>query len=110
MGVVALAACGGDVPAAPVPGGPTAASSATVEIERSRYLPDEIDVAAGGSIAFVNLDPVDHTVTAADDSTLSFDSGAYGEGESFTQRFDEVGTYNFFCEIHPTMRATVTVT
>ena len=117
---VALAACGSDSDATVAPVGPAAeteteteteteAEAATVTIERSRYAPEEIEVAAGAEVRFENLDPFAHTVTAAEGSRLSFDSGDLDEGETFTQRFDETGTYDYFCVIHPTMRATVVV-
>ncbi|MGK2929511.1 MAG: cupredoxin domain-containing protein [Acidimicrobiales bacterium] len=89
--------------------GEAGSSTATVEIERSRFAPEEVTVDAGGSVEFVNLDPFDHTVTAAEDSGIEFDSGAVGQDETFEQVFEEAGTYDYFCKIHPTMRATVTV-
>lgn len=108
--VVLLGACGNDESTAvPVGGAGTEPGSTTVEIERSRYAPTELTVAAGGSVAYVNLDRFDHTVTAAAGSRTAFDSGDLGQDETFTQVFEEPGTYDYFCTIHPTMRATVTV-
>ncbi len=111
-GVLVLAAgCGDDDTdtASEPTTGEAASSTATVEIERSRFAPEEVTIDAGGSVDFVNLDPFDHTVTAAEDSGVEFDSGAVGQDETFEQAFDEAGTYDYFCKIHPTMRATVTV-
>lgn len=108
-----LTACGGggDAPSAAVPGVGSGAStdSASVTIERSRFEPTEVAIGAGGTVEFTNLDPFDHTVTAADASPVEFDSGPFGQDETFTQQFDEAGSYDYFCAIHPTMRATVTV-
>ena len=131
-GVVALAlaaggllgACGGDgddasslAPETPASEAPTDESSTpsgdaaepVVEIERSRYSPTELEVGTGTTVEFVNLDAVDHTVTSAEDSPVEFDSGTFGQDETFTQTFDEPGTYGYFCQIHPTMRASVVV-
>ena len=80
-----------------------------VTIASSRFGPEAIAVEAGTTVAFTNTDPFAHTVTADEDSELDFDSGDLGEGEAFTVTFDETGTFAYFCEIHPTMRATVTV-
>lgn len=117
--LVLVAGCGDDdADTAADPAADTAAdpatddassSTATVEIEKSRFGPEEVTIDAGGSVEFVNLDAFDHTVTAAEDSSLEFDSGAIGQDETFEQTFDEAGTFDYFCEIHPTMRATVTV-
>lgn len=107
-----LAACGGgETPTATSPGGTGTDTTAagTVTVERSRFAPVELTVDAGTTVEFTNLDPFDHTVTAASDSPLEFDSGALGQDETFEQRFDDAGTYRYFCEIHPTMRAAVIV-
>lgn len=86
-----------------------ASSDGSVQIERSRFDPLEVTIAAGGSVEFVNNDPFDHTVTSAKDSSPSYDSGPFGQDETFTQTYDEAGSYDYFCQIHPTMRATVIV-
>lgn len=112
---VLLGACGSDSDATAAPVGPETeaesgeAEDAIVTIERSRYAPEEIEVAAGAEVTFENLDAFAHTVTSAEGSSISFDSGDLPQGESFAQRFDEAGTYDYFCVIHPTMRATVVV-
>jgi plastocyanin len=99
-----LASCGsGSDAAAP------AAEEATVEIQRSRFAPADVNATTGEVVEFTNLDPFDHTVTATADSPVDFDSGALGQDETFTQQFDEPGTYGYFCEIHPTMRGSIVV-
>lgn len=117
-----LAACGGDddtaTEATETTSDPTATESAsedaseggdTVTIEQSRFAPDPLEVAAGAEVTFENLDPFAHTVTSAEGSAAEFDSGDLGQDATFTQTFDEAGTYEYFCEIHPTMRAEVVV-
>ena len=86
-----------------------AAGDDTVTIEQSRFSPDPLEVAAGTEVTFENLDPFAHTVTSAEGSAVEFDSGDLGQDATFTQTFDEAGTYEYFCEIHPTMRAEVAV-
>lgn len=111
-GAFALSACGGDdtssATSTPERAGdpPTAA---TVSIEQSRFLPDELTVDAGTTVEFVNEDPFAHTVTSKEGGPVQFDSGDLGQDEAFEQTFDEPGTYDYFCEIHPTMRASVVV-
>ncbi len=101
---VALSACGDDGSAQA-----DRAGGATVRIEQSRFQPDELTVAAGTTVAFVNDDPVDHTVTARDETPGDFDSGTLAGDETFEHRFAEPGTYDYFCEIHPTMRSSIVV-
>ena len=107
-GAALLGACGDD------DGSATSADRApaaepVVEIERSRFAPEELTVGVGDEVEWVNLDPFAHTVTSSDASSVAFDSGQLGEDEMFVQAFDEAGTYDYFCQIHPTMRASVIV-
>lgn len=86
-----------------------AEGAATVTIEQSRFSERELVVPVGTTVTFINLDGFAHTVTSSEDSPLAFDSGTMNEGAEFTVTFDEPGTYAYFCEVHPTMRATVVV-
>lgn len=81
----------------------------TVGISKSRFEPTEISIAVGETVAFTNNDPFAHTVTAREDAGIQFDSGSLGQDETFEVEFADAGTYAYFCEIHPTMRATVVV-
>lgn len=63
-------------------------------------------VAVGQTVTVTNEDTVDHTWTAVDGE---FDSGNIAQGASFDHSFDEVGEYDYFCTIHPTMTGTITV-
>lgn len=124
---LALTACGGDsesdggavptsappteaAPETPAADGDTETdSAASVGIAGSRFDPLEISIAVGDTVSFTNTDPFAHTVTANDGQTLSFDSGEFGQDETFEVTFDEAGSFAYFCEIHPTMRASVVV-
>ncbi|NND74885.1 MAG: amidase [Ilumatobacter sp.] len=86
-----------------------ATDAAEVSIAQSRFDPLEISVGVGGTVTFTNTDPFAHTVTAKDDSPQQFDSGNFGQDETFQVEFAEAGTFDYFCQIHPTMRASVIV-
>ena len=43
-------------------------------------------------------------------TTTTFDSGAFGAGASFQLTAGPPGTYTYFCQIHPFMKGTLTVT
>lgn len=103
---VFFAACGGESS----DGGEDAdAPPAEVTIEDSRYLPQELTVPIGTEVTFTNLDRATHTVTVDEDGPGEFDSGDLGLEEQFRHTFTESGTYDYFCEVHPTMRASVVV-
>jgi plastocyanin len=86
-----------------------APADADVSIARSRFEPKEVTVAAGGTVTFTNTDPFAHTVTANPDVDPAFGSGLLDQDDSFDVTFEAAGTFAYFCEIHPTMRATVVV-
>ncbi len=116
VATLALGACGGEPTSTPTssvatPADETSATAdeSTVTISRSRFDEVELRVPAGTTVTFVNTDPFDHTVTSTDDSPVEFDSGAFGQDETFEFTFDEPGEYAYFCQIHPTMRAVVIV-
>lgn len=77
-----------------------------ISIAEFAFAPERAAVAAGTEVVWRNDDPAEHTVTAANGS---FGSGDLGAGESFSHRFDEPGTYDYRCAIHPEMTGRVRV-
>jgi plastocyanin len=74
---------------------------------------DDFTIAAGDSVVFVNDAGVDHTVTNGVEGTANEDALfnvelATGE-TSDPIVFDEPGTYDVTCLIHPSMQLTITV-
>lgn len=96
-------------PAAP-PAEPAAPAEATetaaVDISQMRFNAPTVTIKAGGTVTWTNREGVPHTVTATDGS---FGSSQLTAGDSFSHTFTEPGTYSYFCQVHPTMRATVVV-
>ena len=78
----------------------------TVSIQDFFFEPDQLTVAPGTTVTWVNDGAVPHTSTADDGA---WDSGTLQPGESFSFTFDDPGDYSYFCEIHPDMTATITV-
>ncbi|NPE31550.1 cupredoxin family copper-binding protein [Methanococcoides sp. SA1] len=77
-----------------------------VMIEDFKFAPKEIRISVGDTIKWTNLDTAPHTAT---DNNDMFDSGTLEKGESFSMTFDEAGTYDYICTIHPWMEGTVIV-
>ena len=77
------------------------------------FNPNPININAGDSVTWTNSDNDIHTVTSGSDEGPSigqeFDSGTLGEGQSFTHKFENPGTYEYFCSIHPSMVGEVIV-
>jgi plastocyanin len=77
-----------------------------VEIGDFAFSPSPIEVESGTEVTWRNEDPTAHTVTADDGS---FDSGTLDPGSEFATTFEGTGTFDYFCQIHPTMRGAVRV-
>ncbi|MFO7967204.1 MAG: cupredoxin family copper-binding protein [Archaeoglobaceae archaeon] len=78
----------------------------TVSIEEFSYSPQSITVETGTVVTWENVQSVTHTVTSEEDL---FDSGNIEQDESYSYTFEEAGTYNYYCTIHPSMEGEVMV-
>jgi plastocyanin len=91
---------GSMAPASPM-GGMQAA-----EIKQFAFQPKSLEVPVGTTVTWTNGDGASHSVTAANGS---FDSGLFGQGGTFVQRFDQAGTIAYFCTRHGSMQGEVKV-
>ena len=80
------------------------------EIDRC-YIPSSILIESGDEITWVNEDSAFHSVTSGfyDAPTNLFDSGHMDPFESYSLTFDEKGTFDYFCTLHPWMMGQVIV-
>jgi plastocyanin len=106
---ILLAGCGGateSIPAADGDGG--GATGETVSLAGNQFSPSTLTIAAGTTVTFT--DTATHTVTegangvAVDDPIVDEQGGA-----DVPVTFNEPGTYNITCTIHPEMNMTITV-
>ena len=104
-------------PATEQPGRGSAAAAAAAESEVAGptqsariidldYLPGTMTVVAGTTVTWTNKGALPHTVT---DRTGEFDSGIMSSGGVFDWTFGDVGTFEYFCTLHPDMVGTVIV-
>ena len=77
------------------------------------YMPNVVTISVGGTVTWTNDDTAAHTVTSG---TLEgggpdgiFDSSIIMAGKTFEHTFDEAGTYDYFCVVHPWMTGQVVV-
>jgi plastocyanin len=109
--ILTLAACGGgaasSAPAADDGGGGGDAGE-TVSLSGGAFSPSTLTIPAGTTVTFT--DTTGHTVTegsngqAVDDPIVDESGGA-----DVVVTFDEAGTFNITCKIHPAMNMTITV-
>ncbi len=107
-----VTACGPAADDTTVPGEPPTTDAAAttggeVVLENISFQPDELTVSVGTAVTWTNQDGISHTTTSDD---AVWDSGVLAGGGTFSFTFDEPGTFEYFCSIHPAqMRATITV-
>jgi hypothetical protein len=70
------------------------------------FEPSSVEVQAGTTVTWTNDGQTPHTATADDGS---FDSGNVAPGQSFSQAFEQPGTFDYHCEFHPQMTGAVVV-
>jgi len=90
---------------------PTKVSRPGCEIQDICYIPSSIVIEKGKQVTWVNQDSAFHSVTSGfyNEPTEFFDSGHLDPFESFSITFDESGTYDYFCTLHPWMKGQVIV-
>ena len=79
----------------------------TVVIQDFSFKPAHITLTRGTKVTWINKDNTKHTATA---NNGAFDSGVLRPGQSYSHTFKTAGRTNtYHCEIHPSMRGSVTV-
>ena len=75
------------------------------------YIPSVITIKQGEKVVWSNDDVAFHSITSGlyDSPTDLFDSGHLDPQQQFTVRFDEKGTFDYFCTLHPWMAGQVVV-
>lgn len=89
-------------------GGGKPESGDAVTIKGFEFGPAELAAAAGTEVTWTNDDGATHTVTAKEGPD-GFESDDLSSGDTFSFTFEEPGTYDYYCSIHPTMTASVSV-
>ncbi len=90
---------------------PTKVSRPGCEENDRCYIPSVIVIEKGKQVTWVNEDSAFHSITSGyyGAPTDLFDSGHLDPFESYTLTFDETGTYDYFCTLHPWMKGQVIV-
>ena len=102
--ILSMAALLISVPAA------SAQDEMTVSIQDFFFDPDQLSVAPGTTVTWVNEGQAPHTVTSTDGKELDSATLQPGDTYSFTFKEDDAGeSYAYQCTIHPEMTASVMV-
>lgn len=109
--ILILAACGGgSASSAPAGGGDDGGGDTgeTVSLSGGQFSPSSLTIPVGTTVTFT--DTASHTVTEGTDGTAVEDPIVDEQGgEDIVVSFEEAGTFNITCKIHPAMNMTITV-
>ncbi len=87
-------------------GGNDHGQAATVAIDGTRFLPDDLTIALGQTVEWVNKDPFPHNVAS---KAGGFRSGDLQPDQEWRFRPSKRGTFTYVCTLHPTMTAVLHV-
>ena len=79
-------------------------TTVTVDIKNFAFDPANLTVSVGTTVKWENYDSVPHQIAGE-----GFGSGSLGQGGDYFFTFNQAGTYNYHCAIHPSMTGTITV-
>ena len=82
-----------------------AASTHTVLMDGTRFVPETVTVRRGDRVVWVNKDPFPHTATAS----KAFDSKSVPAGGSWSYTVAETGEFPYVCTLHPGMKGVLIV-
>ena len=114
-----LAACGGGTTTTPTPAAtsqPTPTPTSTVvmvkiieQSDKYAFSPATLSIKAGTQVVWTNTSDAAHTVTS-DTAGVFGTTGNLNPNQTFMFTFTTAGTFPYHCNIHPYMKATITVT
>ena len=83
-----------------------AETAPSVHIDNFTFTPQEITIARGTTLTWVNDDDIPHAIAA---TNKAFRSKAMDTEQKFSFTFTEPGIYEYFCSLHPHMQGKVIV-
>lgn len=83
-------------------GGNVCSGACSVVMRNLAYEPQTLTVTKGTTVTWLNIDTVSHTVTSGPVGNPNnvFRSQQLGGNQTFPFKFDNAGTYPYYCEIH----------
>jgi len=86
----------------------SAPMEAAVEVRAFTFDPYVVAIAAGGTVTWTNFDMIPHNIADSPDGA-TFRSPQLARGQEYSVTFDEPGTYDYYCPLHPIMAGQVVV-
>ena len=95
----------------PTPISQASVSGNTITIKNFAFTPKTITVKTGSIVRWENKDSSPHRIIFIDKDgqDTPVDSSVLSSTQSWSKKFDQPGTYSYYCKIHPEMTGTVIV-
>jgi plastocyanin len=83
----------------------------TITIQGNAFQPAALTVKKGTTVTWTNKDSYTHTVTSgiSPSPNGTFNSNNVSANQTFSFKFDNTGSFDYFCMIHTQMKAKITV-
>ena len=85
-----------------------AAAPVEVAIDKFKFEPMNLTIAAGTTVTWINKDKTPHSVIGGD-GPVSFKSAGMDTDDKYEFTFTKPGTYKYRCSLHPQMTGTIVV-
>lgn len=79
-------------------------NSYTVNIQEFDFDPAVLKIKQGETVTWLNKDIVTHQI-----NTDQFNSNIFATNESFSYTFNNVGNFDYYCDLHPSMKGLIIV-
>ena len=126
LGALSLTGCAMGEPTSPESSSSTSTEKAVegdVTLVSLNFMPETLTVSVGDTVTWVNGESITHTITSGTFSDVDETTGLRGseaadgvfdeklseKGGTFSYTFETAGTFQYFCDIHDGMNATVVV-
>ena len=82
----------------------------TVTIVDFKFEPATTEIAVGDTVTWVNDGPTAHTSTSfGEGGKKVWDSNILSRGDDYSFTFEEAGSFDYVCSLHPSMKARIVV-
>jgi plastocyanin len=105
LSTLILTGCGGET-TSPTPTTTPASGQASVNMSGLAFIPQTLRVTVGTTVTWTNNESSDHTVTS---NSGLFESNNMAKGATFSYTFNQAGTFDYYCKIHPSMTGKIIV-
>lgn len=78
-----------------------------IELRSFTFSPSTLTIQPGDTVIWTNYDSSEHTITSDTGNELA--SELFSKGETYSHTFNTIGTFDYHCGIHPSMKGTIIV-